>query len=833
MRILALTNLYPNPFQPHRAPFNRHQFRILASSHPVRVIAPIAWTDELKARRKGAPALAKTRMANRDDLTVEHPRYWFTPRLLRAQYGRFFRMSVRGAFDRALAEFHPDLVFAPWAYPDGWAAVRLAHRAGLPVVIQVHGSDVLLLDKFPARQKKTLEALRQADGIVAVSHDIANRLLHHGVCADRVRVIHDGVDTTLFHPGPQKEARDRLGISEGDPLVLFVGNLLPVKAIDVLLEACRRAQNGTRFRLFIIGDGPLRVTLERLAARLGIADRVRFLGILPQQQLPDWYRAADLFVLPSHSEGVPNVLLEASACGTRYVASKVGGIPEIAHLGAAQLTPPGDPAALAEAIRESLSQSKRRPEAAPRRREEAVAELADFLSEVRARPGPSRERLACANCAARTSETLVLRACCSRLNLVRLLAQRRFAILQMNILFLHKQILFPHDTGGKIRALNIMRHLPKWHRVTYVCNIRPGEERYVCDMKALGLHLEAVPGETSRRGGLRFAAGLFANLLSSRPFSVNRNYDPMVRKRVGELLSSQHFDVLICDCVQMARHVFGQRAAVNILFQHNVEAQILERHAASSSWKRRWYMKRDWKKMKRFESECGRQFEAVIAVSDADRKKFESDYGWTHVDVIDTAVDTDFFSKNSGEPAPDRVVFVGSMDWLPNQDGVRWFINEVWPQVKTKRPSARFQVVGRNPPPAIKARGQVAGVEIVGSVPDVRPFLKEASVCIVPLLVGGGTRLKIFEAMATGRAIVSTAVGAEGLPVRPGEHYLLANGAADFAGAVVRVLQEPDLRSRLESTACQFVRDRFGTEPIARQFEAICLRVWREHAGKC
>jgi polysaccharide biosynthesis protein PslH len=402
----------------------------------------------------------------------------------------------------------------------------------------------------------------------------------------------------------------------------------------------------------------------------------------------------------------------------------------------------------------------------------------------------------------------------------------------MRILFLHKQMLFPHDTGGKIRALNVLRHLPRWHEVTYVCNIRRGEERYVPQMQALGLHLEAVPGEASRRGGLRFAAGLARNLLSSRPFSVNRNFDPLVRQKVAELLKRQQFDVLICDCVQMARHVFGQRARVNVLFQHNVEAQILQRHAAASStWMRRRYMKRDWKKMQRFEAECGRHFEGVIAVSAADKKTFENDYGWSHVDVIETAVDTDFFRENTEAPEADRVLFVGSMDWLPNQDGVRWFVNEIWPRVRAQRPGALFQVVGRNPPAEIQALGRAAGVEIVGGVPDVRPYLREASVCIVPLLVGGGTRLKIFEAMSTGRAVVSTGIGAEGLPIQAGEHYLSADDPAEFAAAVLRVLENPELGRKLARTACQFVRERFGTEPIARQFEAICLRLWQEHTS--
>src|SRR4051794_8091338 len=165
MRVLAMTNLYPNPYQPHRATFNRHQFRILGQRHPVRVIAPIAWTDELSARRGGAPALPDGRRVTFDELPVEHPRYIFPPKIARGWYGHFYLASVKGAFRRAVREFGPELVFAPWAYPDGWAAVRLGHAAGLPVVLQVHGSDVLLLDRQAARKKRTAEAVRAADGI--------------------------------------------------------------------------------------------------------------------------------------------------------------------------------------------------------------------------------------------------------------------------------------------------------------------------------------------------------------------------------------------------------------------------------------------------------------------------------------------------------------------------------------------------------------------------------------------------------------------------------------------------------------------------------------------
>lgn len=384
MRVLALTNLYPNPYQPHRATFNRHQFRLLNDRHPVRVIAPIAWTDELKARWAGQPPLPPGRRVTHDGLTVDHPRYLFPPKVGRHWYGHFFRAAVGPAFRRAVDEFRPDLVFAPWAYPDGWAAGRLARKAGLPVVLQCHGSDVLLLDQHPSRKRRTVEAVTAADGVVAVSRDIADRLIRLGVPADRVRVIIDGVDQRVFHPGSQTEARRVVGLpDDGPPVLLFIGNLVDVKAIDVLLEACGVLhRENFPVRAVVVGGGPLRAKLEQQAAALGLAERVRFTGPLPQHTLPDWYRAADLFVLPSHSEGVPNVLLEASACGTPWVASRVGGISEIAHLGISRLVPPNTPAELAAAIRESLTAPPQTPPPGPKAREQAVDELIAFLTEV-------------------------------------------------------------------------------------------------------------------------------------------------------------------------------------------------------------------------------------------------------------------------------------------------------------------------------------------------------------------------------------------------------------------------------------------------------------------
>lgn len=393
MRVLAMTNLYPNPLQPRRATFNRHQFRLLNERHPVRVIAPVLWTDERRLTRTGGARLPPGRRVLYDGLLVDHPRYWYTPYVLRGLYGRFYLWSVRRTFRAVAAEFRPDLIFCPWAYPDGWSAVRLAREAGLPVVIQVHGSDVRLVGRTPGRLGGTTEALRGADGVVAVSQELADRVVDLGADPGRVRVIIDGVDREVFRPGDRAEARAALCFLPDTRHLLFVGNLVSVKGIDVLLDACARLPAGVGpWQLHLVGEGELRGELARRADRAGIGDRVLFHGGRPHHELPTWFRAADLFVLASRSEGIPNVLLESAACATPFVATRVGGIPEIAAFGASRLVPPDDPIQLSEAITGALERTTVPPADGPRDRQGAVDDLAEFLTYVKSRSRGGKNR---------------------------------------------------------------------------------------------------------------------------------------------------------------------------------------------------------------------------------------------------------------------------------------------------------------------------------------------------------------------------------------------------------------------------------------------------------
>ena len=177
-----------------------------------------------------------------------------------------------------------------------------------------------------------------------------------------------------------------------------------------------------------------------------------------------------------------------------------------------------------------------------------------------------------------------------------------------------------------------------------------------------------------------------------------------------------------------------------------------------------------------------------------------------------------------------ELVFTGSLDWYPNEDAVLHFVDAILPRIRREVPEASLTVAGRNPTPRLRARAAAAGVRVTGTVDDVRPFVHEAAVFVVPLRIGGGTRLKIFEALAMRKAVVSTTVGAEGLPLTPGEHFLQADDPGDFANHVIELLRAPERRRALGATGRRLVEERYSWAQVAREFEARCEEVVGRHA---
>jgi glycosyltransferase involved in cell wall biosynthesis/peptidoglycan/xylan/chitin deacetylase (PgdA/CDA1 family) len=356
MRFLLIANDFPNAYEPTKGVFNLYLARALAQHHEVRVISPVSWVASLRGKASAGP-LPRRDPVLLDGVQVYYPCYFYPPKFGRTRYGWFLWQSIRATVWRLLDSYLPDAVIGYWAHPDGEVAVRVARLLGVPSAVIVGGSDVLLLPRDHKRRRCVVKVLNESDAVLAVSRDLRSKTVQLGIPPHKVHLWSQGVDTDVFAPGDRSDARRRLGVPVEGKALLWVGRMHPVKAVDVLLEASARLHSrGTDFRLYLVGDGPLRRPLEAQVSVASLGERVRFVGTQDHHRLADWYRAADLTVLPSWSEGIPNTLRESLACGTPFVASRVGGIPEIAGGVGNWLVPPGDAAALAEALEQALAE---------------------------------------------------------------------------------------------------------------------------------------------------------------------------------------------------------------------------------------------------------------------------------------------------------------------------------------------------------------------------------------------------------------------------------------------------------------------------------------------
>jgi sugar transferase (PEP-CTERM/EpsH1 system associated) len=399
----------------------------------------------------------------------------------------------------------------------------------------------------------------------------------------------------------------------------------------------------------------------------------------------------------------------------------------------------------------------------------------------------------------------------------------------MRILWLKTELLHPLDKGGKIRTYHMLRGLREHAHVTFLTladgsadqDARRNASEY-CD------ELLAVPFSPPVKGTPAYYAALLGNLASRLPYAVARYRSPAMSAAITRAVRDRRIDLVVCDFLVSAINFPGGLSVPAMLFQHNVEAAIWARHVqVARSLMMRAYMGEQWRRMRAFEQRQCQRFDHVVAVSEADRDAFRAQYGVPRVSAIPTGVDVDFFHPSAtAKPASTEIVFVGSMDWMPNIDAVTWFVTDVLPLVRRQVSDASLTIVGRDPTPTVRELvARVPGVTVTGTVPDVRPYLERAALVVVPLRVGGGTRLKIFEAMAMEKAVVSTQIGAEGLPVQGGEELLLADDSPSFAAAVVSLLRDEAMARRLGEAAAARVRRDFGWAAVTKQFTALCERV--------
>jgi sugar transferase (PEP-CTERM/EpsH1 system associated) len=394
----------------------------------------------------------------------------------------------------------------------------------------------------------------------------------------------------------------------------------------------------------------------------------------------------------------------------------------------------------------------------------------------------------------------------------------------MEILWLKSELLHPVDKGGKIRTYQMLKHLKRQHRVTYLALTRPDDSAEAYARATEYCHrLVAVPWSEPARFSPGFYRDVARNFVSPLPYAIEKYSSTAMRRAIGAELARHAYDVVVCDFLVPSVNLPDRLPVASVLFQHNVEAMIWRRHAETATGVKRALFQSQWRKMVRYERDACRRFDAVAAVSELDRDTMRDEYGLDRVLDVPTGVDYDYFRPLGGEPSPSEIVFTGSMDWMPNEDGIVWFVENVLPIVAREVPDARLTIVGRNPTPRVSALAEAdQRVTVTGRVDDIRPYVDRAAAFVVPLRVGGGTRLKIYEAMAMAKPVVSTAIGAEGLPLENGRDLLVADDPADLAGAVVRVLSDRELAEQIGEQGRALVRDRFGWEHAAEAFAGIC-----------
>lgn len=389
------------------------------------------------------------------------------------------------------------------------------------------------------------------------------------------------------------------------------------------------------------------------------------------------------------------------------------------------------------------------------------------------------------------------------------------------LVFVSPRFLFPADSGGAIRTTEILRNMRGGKFRIRLLSPAAGDQqrRHAAQLAQIADQWECWPVHETT------AARRLPLLASRLPLAVASDRSGAGMQLVARALARRP-QVAVFDFLHSAVLARLPLDAPSVLFTHNVEAEIVERHVqhATSRW-RKAVWRSQLNKMRRFEHNALRCFDRVVAVSVRDAERFRKDYGAERIDVIPTGVNLDYFRYAPSEQNG-RVVFTGSMDWLANIDAMRWFGAAIWPRIKAQHPAATMTVVGRNPPHELSA-SPVPGWTLTGRVDDIRPHVHGAAVFVIPLRIGGGTRIKAFEAMAMGVPVVSTSVGIEGLDVEPGRHFLQADTEQQFAQAVASLLASPERGRTLAEEARRHVEQHYSNATVAREFEDICDKAMR------
>jgi glycosyltransferase involved in cell wall biosynthesis len=395
---------------------------------------------------------------------------------------------------------------------------------------------------------------------------------------------------------------------------------------------------------------------------------------------------------------------------------------------------------------------------------------------------------------------------------------------KLRVLVLDEELPYPPNAGKRIRTWNLLQQLARRHSITLLC-YGHANEAAVKALERAGITVSLIAPKKALSDWHLYLR-LFANVFSPFPFSVTKHYSSRFRRKLDNLLKDRSWDLIQCEWTPYARFIPNGCAVPVLVTAHNIESEILARRArhSKSSIAKAFFYVQEWK-MRRFERRCLVRSSAATAVTRRDAMVMRG-WGVKSIKVVPNGVDLLACPATQDNESENEILLLASLDWYPNVDSVEYFLREIFPIVRQGRPDATLRIVGRRPSEALMKRcSRVPGVIFVGEVADVYPHLARAAAFVVPLRIGGGSRLKILEALAAGKAVVSTSIGVEGLELASGKHLIIADSPTEFALSVERILASTPERRLLGSQGRLHVEAHHSWSAIARRLEQCWHRV--------
>lgn len=402
----------------------------------------------------------------------------------------------------------------------------------------------------------------------------------------------------------------------------------------------------------------------------------------------------------------------------------------------------------------------------------------------------------------------------------------------MNILFLTQVVPYPPDAGPKVKTWHVLRYLlNQGHQITLVSFVRKEEEQFLDEIRSAGIEVVAVPIKRSRFKDFGF---LVRSYLRNRSFLIERDNLPEMHQAIERLVKERTFDVIHADQFTMPQFVPLSNPSsehyVRVFDAHNANWSVMRRLKNDAPFYLKPVFAVEERRIKRYEGQMVSKFEFTLAVTEIDRKLLGEAVQEAHgprdaaerIITIPIAVDTQDAQPVKRSPHALNIVTIGTLHYQPNADGIRWFINEVYPLVRQELPEISLTIIGKNPPADfVQLAEQNPQVKVTGYVPDLVPYLEQSTLMVVPVRVGGGMRVRILEAFARAIPVVTTTTGLEGIEARPGEDVLVADEPERFAQEVIRLAKNPALQAQLSDNGRRLAETKYDWLKVLNRLNAI------------